>query len=71
MSEAVGADGASRLRRQVLSGVRVVDLSRWVAGEFATKLFADFGADVMKVERPGRGQPDACLGAVPRRRTGP
>ncbi len=41
--------------RQVLSGIRVLDLSRWAAGEFATKLFADFGADVVKVEKPGEG----------------
>jgi benzylsuccinate CoA-transferase BbsF subunit/naphthyl-2-methylsuccinate CoA transferase subunit len=40
---------------QALSGLRIVDLSRWVAGEYATKMFADFGADVVKVERPGVG----------------
>jgi crotonobetainyl-CoA:carnitine CoA-transferase CaiB-like acyl-CoA transferase len=40
---------------QVFSGLRVIDLSRWVSGEFASKLFADFGADVVKVERPGVG----------------
>jgi crotonobetainyl-CoA:carnitine CoA-transferase CaiB-like acyl-CoA transferase len=41
--------------RQALGGLRVIDLSRWVAGEFCTKFFADFGADVVKVERPGEG----------------
>src|ERR1700749_1273661 len=40
---------------QVFSGLRVIDLSRWVSGEFASKLFADFGPDVVKVERPGVG----------------
>lgn len=50
---------------QALSGVRVLDLSRWVAGEMATKLFADFGADVVKVERPGEGSHTRAWGPFP------
>ncbi len=38
-----------------LEGVRVVDLSRLLPGPFATQLLADYGADVVKVEEPGRG----------------
>ncbi|MBM4265572.1 MAG: CoA transferase [Deltaproteobacteria bacterium] len=37
----------------VLRSVRVVDLSAGIAGGYATKLFADAGADVVKVEPPG------------------
>ena len=38
-----------------LSNLRVVDLSRLVAGNIVTHKLADFGADVIKVEKPGRG----------------
>ena len=40
-----------------LAGLRVLDLSIIVAGGTASSLLADFGADVVKVERPGTGDP--------------
>jgi crotonobetainyl-CoA:carnitine CoA-transferase CaiB-like acyl-CoA transferase len=48
-----------------LKGVRVIELGTFISAPFAASLLADFGADVIKIELPGEGDPMRTLGAYP------
>ncbi|MDO9404615.1 MAG: CaiB/BaiF CoA-transferase family protein [Polaromonas sp.] len=50
------------VRPPPLTGVRVLDLSRVLAGPWAGQLLADLGADVVKVEKPGAGDDTRAWG---------
>ena len=47
-----------------LAGVRVLELGSFIAGPFAGQLLGDYGADVIKVEAPGEGDPMRRWGTV-------
>ena len=48
-----------------LQSLRILDLTQGIAGPYCTKLFAAGGADVIKIERPGAGDPARRLGPFP------
>ena len=48
---------SSNLHAGALNGLKVLELGQLIAGPFAGKVLADFGADVVKVEAPGAGDP--------------
>ena len=53
---------AEPTRNGPLSDLRVLDMTEHMAGPFCTMILADMGAEVIKVERPGRGDASRAMG---------
>ncbi len=47
-----------------LSNIKVIDLTRMLAGPFCTMLLGDMGAEIIKIETPGKGDAARALGVV-------
>lgn len=63
-AQPLGPPKALTDRMSALTGIRIVELAESVAGEYCGKLLADFGAEVVKVERPGCGSPTRAMAPV-------
>ena len=50
------------MTEQALGGIKVLDLSHHIAGPYCTRILAGFGADVIKVEKPGQGDGTRHMG---------
>lgn len=53
------------MQQGILSGIRVIDCATYIAGPAAATILSDFGADVIKIERPPYGDPYRYLPQVP------
>ncbi|MBI2741741.1 MAG: CoA transferase [Rhodospirillales bacterium] len=53
----------------IFSGLRVIDCASWIAGPAAATILSDFGAEVIKIEPPGAGDPWRASPAVPGKTT--
>ena len=51
-----------------LEGVKVLDFSTYTPGPFGTQILADLGATVLKIEKPGVGDPERAVHHEDRRR---
>jgi CoA:oxalate CoA-transferase len=59
------------MAKTALAGLRVVELCGMIAGPYCTKVLADLGAEIVKVEEPGLGDPARRAGPFPHDRPHP
>ena len=56
--------GGIAVSREALEGIRVIEIANVIAGPWAAGLLADFGAEVLKIEMPGRGDTVRAMGPL-------
>ena len=52
----------------LFAGLKVIDCASWIAGPVAATMLSDFGADVIKIEPPGEGDPWRASQPIPGRK---
>ncbi len=62
---------SEKMPDQALSGLVVLDLSENISGPYSTKLLADYGAEVIKIEKPPLGDSSRSMGPFPDDRPDP
>jgi crotonobetainyl-CoA:carnitine CoA-transferase CaiB-like acyl-CoA transferase len=63
---AIGGEN-NQVTESLFTGLKVIDCASWIAGPAAATIMSDFGADVIKVEPPGVGDPWRGRGPLPGR----
>ena len=53
------------MTESLFAGLKVIDCASWIAGPAAATILSDFGADVIKIEPPGAGDPWRASTPVP------
>jgi crotonobetainyl-CoA:carnitine CoA-transferase CaiB-like acyl-CoA transferase len=55
------------MTESLFTGLKVIDCASWIAGPAAATIMSDFGAEVIKIEPPGAGDPWRAASPIPGR----